>query len=40
MLAGSALSLAASDDPDYTWVKDTWKDRDPRLPLVSMAMEI
>jgi len=34
MLAGSAQSLAASDDPDYAWVKDTWKERDPRLPLV------
>jgi 5-deoxy-glucuronate isomerase len=34
MLAGSAQSLAASDDPDYAWVKDTWKDRDPRLPMV------
>ena len=39
MLAGSAQSLAASDDPDYTWIKDTWKDKDPRLPLVSMEME-
>jgi 5-deoxy-glucuronate isomerase len=34
MLAGSAQSLAASDDPDYAWVKETWKDQDPRLPLV------
>jgi 5-deoxy-glucuronate isomerase len=34
MLAGSAQSLAASDDPDYAWVKDTWKDKDPRLPMV------
>jgi 5-deoxy-glucuronate isomerase len=34
MLAGSAQSLAASDDPDYAWVKDTWKERDPRLPMV------
>ena len=39
MLAGSAQSLAATDDPDHTWVKDTWKDRDPRLPLVTMDME-
>ena len=39
MLAGSAQSLAASDDPDYTWLKETWKDKDPRLPLVCMDME-
>lgn len=39
MLAGSAQSLAATDDPDHTWVKETWKDQDPRLPLVTMEME-
>jgi 5-deoxy-glucuronate isomerase len=39
MLAGSAQSLAATDDPDYSWVKETWKEKDPRLPLVSMDME-
>jgi 5-deoxy-glucuronate isomerase len=33
-LAGSARSLAASDDPNYAWVKGTWKDKDPRLPMV------
>ncbi len=33
-LAGSARSMAASDDPDYAWVRRQWKDRDPRLPLV------
>jgi 5-deoxy-glucuronate isomerase len=33
-LAGSARSLAASDDPDYAWVRDTWHEKDPRLPLV------
>jgi len=38
-LAGSARSMAASDDPDYTWIKGTWHDKDPRLPLVTMAME-
>lgn len=40
MLAGSAQSLAASDDPNYAWIKETWKEKDPRLPLVSMAMEV
>jgi len=33
-LAGSARSLAASDDPDYTWVRSGWKEKDPRLPMV------
>jgi 5-deoxy-glucuronate isomerase len=39
MLAGSAQSLAATDDPAYTWVKSTWKEKDLRLPLVRMEME-
>jgi 5-deoxy-glucuronate isomerase len=34
-LAGSAHSLAASDDPDYAWVRETWRDKDPRLPMVT-----
>jgi len=33
-LAGSARSLAASDDPDLVWVRDTWQDKDPRVPMV------
>jgi len=33
-LAGSARSMAASDDPDYAWVRGNWRDKDPRLPLV------
>ena len=33
-LAGTARSMAASDDPDYAWVRQTWRDKDPRLPLV------
>jgi 5-deoxy-glucuronate isomerase len=33
-LAGSARSLACSDDPDYAWVKSGWKEKDPRLPMV------
>ena len=33
-LAGSSRSMAASDDPDYAWVRSEWKDKDPRLPLV------
>lgn len=38
-LAGSAQSLANSDDPDYAWVKTTWDAQDPRLPLVDHMME-
>jgi 5-deoxy-glucuronate isomerase len=36
-LAGSARSMAASDDPDYAWVRETWRDKDPRLPMVTSA---
>ena len=34
VLAGSARSMAASDDPDYAWVRGMWNSKDPRLPLV------
>ena len=33
-LGGSARSMAASDDPAYAWVRSTWKEKDPRVPLV------
>jgi 5-deoxy-glucuronate isomerase len=33
-LAGSARSMAASDDPHYAWVRETWREQDPRLPMV------
>lgn len=33
-LAGSAQSLANSDDPAYSWVKAQWNGIDPRLPVV------
>jgi len=33
-LAGSARSMACSDDPDYAWVKSEWKEKDRRLPMV------
>jgi 5-deoxy-glucuronate isomerase len=35
-LAGSARSMAATDDPAYAWVRETWKDKDPRVPLVTL----
>ncbi len=38
ILAGSDQSLAATDDPRYSWVKSTWKSLDPRLPLVNLEM--
>ena len=33
VLAGSAQTLANQDDPRYAWVKDTYKQKDNRLPL-------
>ena len=33
VLAGSAQTLANQDDPKYTWVEDTYKQKDARLPL-------
>ena len=38
-LAGSAQSLANSDDPAYAWVKGSWGEIDARLPVVSPDME-
>lgn len=37
-LAGSARSMAASDDPEYAWVRQTWREQDSRLPLVRRAL--
>ena len=33
VLAGSAQTLANQDDPKYTWVKETYKHKDSRLPM-------
>jgi len=33
-LAGSARALAVTEDPQHVWIRSTWKDTDPRLPLV------
>ena len=38
-LAGSAPSLANYDDPDHAWIKETWREPDPRVPIVNPAME-
>jgi 5-deoxy-glucuronate isomerase len=42
ILAGSAQSLAAVDDPQFAWVKNSYQGRDPRVPLfdVSQAKEL
>jgi len=39
-LAGSAQSLASTDDPEHAWVKRTWRETDPRVPMVTHAMEV
>ncbi len=36
VLAGSAQSLANSEDPAYAWVKDTYQGRDPRVPVYAV----
>ena len=33
VLAGSAQSLANQDDPNYSWVKESYQNVDARLPL-------
>ena len=33
VLAGSAQSLANSDDPKYAWVKDSYTGRNPAIPV-------
>jgi 5-deoxy-glucuronate isomerase len=38
-LAGSARSMAASDDPDYAWVRESWRVQDPRVPLVTRGKQ-
>ena len=33
-LAGSARALTVTEDPNHVWIRSTWKETDPRLPLV------
>jgi 5-deoxy-glucuronate isomerase len=33
-LAGTARTLYVTEDPHHLWLKSTWKETDPRLPLV------
>ncbi len=37
VLAGSAQSLAATDDPAYAWVKGAYQGRDPRVPIYDIS---
>jgi len=37
-LAGSDQSLANTPDPDHEWIFDSWKTKDPRIPMVTAAM--
>jgi 5-deoxy-glucuronate isomerase len=34
-LAGSSRALAITEDPNHVWIRSSWKEMDPRLPLVS-----
>lgn len=33
-LAGTSRTMAITEDPNHVWLKSTWKETDPRLPLV------
>jgi 5-deoxy-glucuronate isomerase len=33
-LAGTARTMSVTEDASHVWLKDTWKQMDPRLPLV------
>lgn len=37
-LAGSDQLLANTDDPDHKWIYNSWKGRDPRVPMVTAEM--
>lgn len=37
-LAGSDQSLANTPDPDHEWIFQSWKGKDPRIPMVTAAM--
>jgi len=34
-LAGTSRTLAVTEDDRHTWIRSTWKETDPRLPLVT-----
>ena len=33
-LAGTARTLAVTEDPNHSWIRSIWREPDPRLPLV------
>jgi len=33
-LAGSSRAMMVTEDPQHVWLRSTWKETDPRLPLV------
>jgi len=33
-LAGTSRTMAITEDPEHVWIRSTWKETDPRLPLV------
>ena len=37
VLVGTAQSLAATDDPQFAWVKDSYQTRDPRVPIYPVS---
>jgi 5-deoxy-glucuronate isomerase len=37
VLAGSAQSLANSEDPHYSWVKESYRSIDPRVPIYDIT---
>ncbi len=37
-LAGSDQSLANTTDPEHEWIFDSWKTKDPRIPMVTAEM--
>jgi 5-deoxy-glucuronate isomerase len=39
VLAGSAQSLANTDDPQYAWVKESYTSRDPRVPIYEIRQK-
>jgi 5-deoxy-glucuronate isomerase len=33
-LAGTSRSMMVTEDPEHVWLRSTWKQADPRLPMV------
>jgi 5-deoxy-glucuronate isomerase len=33
-LAGSSRAMAVTEDPQHVWIRASWRETDPRLPLV------